>query len=216
MLEIYEKELAELKQDMIGLGMKVEQAVESTWKALERKDVELAQRIFDGDDAIDELVKSCMKKDLTISLMQGPVAADYRSLMATLKILSDLERIADHCADISHYVIHLKQTNHDVPLPAGVKEMYGVMSSMVSDVIDFYIERGTSSQAEFMRDKDDIVDQAFNNLMLDLSAEMTKHPENSKDYIDLVLVIKYIERMADHANNIAEWLIYRDTNEIRI
>lgn len=70
MLEIYEKELAELKQDMIGLGMKVEQAVESTWKALERKDVELAQRIFDGDDAIDELVKSCMKKDLTISLMQ--------------------------------------------------------------------------------------------------------------------------------------------------
>lgn len=216
MLEIYEKELAELKQDMIGLGMKVEQAVESTWKALERKDVELAQRIFDGDDAIDELVKSCMKKDLTISLMQGPVAADYRSLMATLKILSDLERIADHCADISYYVIHLKQTNHDVPLPAGVKEMYGVMSSMVSDVIDFYKERGTSSQAEFMRDKDDIVDQAFNNLMLDLSAEMTKHPENSKDYIDLVLVIKYIERMADHANNIAEWLIYRDTNEIRI
>ena len=216
MLEIYEKELAELKQDMIGLGMKVEQAVESTWKALERKDVELAQRIFDGDDATDELVKSCMKKDLTISLMQGPVAADYRSLMATLKILSDLERIADHCADISHYVIHLKQTNHDVPLPAGVKEMYGVMSSMVSDVIDFYKERGTSSQAEFMRDKDDIVDQAFNNLMLDLSAEMTKHPENSKDYIDLVLVIKYIERMADHANNIAEWLIYRDTNEIRI
>lgn len=216
MLEIYEKELAELKQDMIGLGMKVEQAVENTWKALERKDVELAQRIIDGDDAIDELVKSCMKKDLTISLMQGPVAADYRSLMATLKILSDLERIADHCADISHYVIHLKQTNHDVPLPAGVKEMYGVMSSMVSDVIDFYKERGTSSQAEFMRDKDDIVDQAFNNLMLDLSAEMTKHPENSKDYIDLVLVIKYIERMADHANNIAEWLIYRDTNEIRI
>ena len=216
MLEIYEKELAELKQDMIGLGMKVEQAVENTWKALERKDVELAQRIFDGDDAIDELAKSCMKKDLTISLMQGPVAADYRSLMATLKILSDLERIADHCADISHYVIHLKQTNHDVPLPAGVKEMYGVMSSMVSDVIDFYKERGTSSQAEFMRDKDDIVDQAFNNLMLDLSAEMTKHPENSKDYIDLVLVIKYIERMADHANNIAEWLIYRDTNEIRI
>ena len=157
-----------------------------------------------------------MKKDLTISLMQGPVAADYRSLMATLKILSDLERIADHCADISHYVIHLKQTNHDVPLPVGVKEMYGVMSSMVSDVIDFYKERGTSSQAEFMRDKDDIVDQAFNNLMIDLSAEMTKHPENSKDYIDLVLVIKYIERMADHANNIAEWLIYRDTNEIRI
>lgn len=217
MLEVYEKSVAELKNDMINLGMKVEQAVENAWKALEDKDIELAQRIYDGDDVIDDLVKNCMKKDLTISMMQGPVAADYRSLMATLKILSDLERIADHCADISHYVIHLEQTHHNVPLPQGIKEMYGVMASMVSDVIDFYKERrGISSQASLMRDKDDIVDQAFNNLMETLAAEMAAHPENSKDYIDLVLVIKYIERMADHANNIAEWLIYRDTNEIRI
>lgn len=217
MLEVYEKSVAELKHDMINLGMKVEQAVENAWKALEDKDIELAQRIYDGDDVIDDLVKNCMKKDLTISMMQGPVAADYRSLMATLKILSDLERIADHCADISHYVIHLEQTHHNVPLPPqGIKEMYGVMASMVSDVIDFYKERGTSSQASLMRDKDDIVDQAFNNLMETLAAEMAAHPENSKDYIDLVLVVKYIERMADHANNIAEWLIYRDTNEIRI
>lgn len=213
MLEVYEKSVAELKHDMINLGMKVEQAVENAWKALEDKDIELAQRIY---DVIDDLVKNCMKKDLTISMMQGPVAADYRSLMATLKILSDLERIADHCADISHYVIHLEQTHHNVPLPQGIKEMYGVMASMVSDVIDFYKERGTSSQASLMRDKDDIVDQSFNNLMETLAAEMAAHPENSKDYIDLVLVIKYIERMADHANNIAEWLIYRDTNEIRI
>lgn len=94
--------------------------------------------------------------------------------------------------------------------------MYGVMASMVSDVIDFYKERGTLSQTSLVRDKDDIVDQAFNNLMETVAAEMAAHPENSKDYIDLVLVIKYIERMADHANNIAEWLIYRDTNEIRI
>lgn len=133
MLEVYEKSVAELKHDMINLGMKVEQAVENAWKAMEDKDIELAQRIYDGDD-----------------------------------------------------------------------------------VIDFYKERGTSSQASLMRDKDDIVDQAFNNLMETLAAEMAAHPENSKDYIDLVLVIKYIERMADHANNIAEWLIYRDTNEIRI
>ena len=213
MLEIYEKSVAELKHDMINLGMKVEQAVDNAWKALENKDIELAQRLYDGDDVIDDLVKNCMKKDLTISMMQGPVAADYRSLMATLKILSDLERIADHCADISHYVIHLEQTHHNVPLPQGIKEMYGVMASMVSDVIDFYKERGTLSQTSLMRDKDDIVDQAFNNLMETVAAEMAAHPENSKDYIDLVLVI---ERMADHANNIAEWLIYRDTNEIRI
>ena len=150
MLEVYEKSVAELKNDMINLGMKVEQAVENAWKALEDKDIELAQRIYDGDDVIDDLVKNCMKKDLTISMMQGPVAADYRSLMATLKILSDLERIADHCADISHYVIHLEQTHHNVPLPQGIKEMYGVMASMVSDVIDLFGTEVTFSDGYFV------------------------------------------------------------------
>ena len=120
MLEIYEKSVTELRNEMIELGIKVEQAVDNAWKALEHKDIELANRIYNGDDEIDAMVKDCMKKDLTISMMQGPVAADYRALMATLKILSDLERIADHCADISHYVIHLEKTHHNVPLPAGV------------------------------------------------------------------------------------------------
>ena len=216
MLEIYEKSVTELRNEMIELGIKVEQAVDNAWKALEHKDIELANRIYNGDDEIDAMVKDCMKKDLTISMMQGPVAADYRALMATLKILSDLERIADHCADISHYVIHLEKTHHNVPLPAGLRERYGVMSSMVSDVIDFYKEKGSAAQAGMMRDKDDIVDMAFNSIMTEISKEITAHPENSRDYIAIVLVVKYIERMADHANNIAEWLIYRDTNELRI
>ena len=216
MLEIYEKSVTELRNEMIELGIKVEQAVDNAWKALEHKDIELANRIYNGDDEIDAMVKDCMKKDLTISMMQGPVAADYRALMATLKILSYLERITDHCADISHYVIHLKKTPHNVPLPAGLREMYGVMSSMVSDVIDFYKEKGSAAQAGMMRDKDDIVDMAFNSIMTEISKEITAHPENSRDYIAIVLVVKYIERMADHANNIAEWLIYRDTNELRI
>lgn len=109
MLEVYEKSVTELRNEMIELGIKVEQAVDNAWKALEQKDIELANRIYNGDDEIDTMVRDCMKKDLTISMMQGPVAADYRALMATLKILSDLERIADHCADISHYVIHLEK-----------------------------------------------------------------------------------------------------------
>lgn len=216
MLEVYEKSVTELRNEMIGLGIKVEQAVDNARKALEQKDIELANRIYKGDDEIDTMVRDCMKKDLTISMMQGPVAADYRALMATLKILSDLERIADHCADISHYVIHLEKTHHNVPLPAGLREMYGVMSSMVSDVIDFYKEKGSAGRAGMMRDKDDIVDMAFNSIMAEISKEITAHPENSRDYIAIVLVVKYIERMADHANNIAEWLIYRDTNELRI
>ena len=71
MLEIYEKSVTELRNEMIELGIKVEQAVDNAWKALEHKDIELANRIYNGDDEIDAMVKDCMKKDLTISMMQA-------------------------------------------------------------------------------------------------------------------------------------------------
>ncbi|MCH4166198.1 MAG: phosphate signaling complex protein PhoU [Megasphaera sp.] len=215
MLEKYEESMQDLKQELITLGIAIEQAINKTWKALETLDPVLADEIYRGDDAIDELVRDCMRKDLNISMMQSPVASDWRELMATLKILSDLERIGDHCADISHYVLHLKKADHPVPMPAGIKEMYAVMSSMVADVLDFYKGK-ESSQAELMKDKDDIVDQAFNQLMEEISADMTKDAVDSRQYVAYVLIVKYIERMADHANNIAEWIIYREKNEIHI
>lgn len=93
--------------------------------------------------------------------------------------------------------------------------MYGVMASMVSDVLDFY-EGKDSSQADLMKDKDDIVDMAFVHLMDEIAKAITENPQNANDYISFVLVVKYIERMADHANNIAEWIIYREKNEINI
>lgn len=215
MLSNYDKTVSELNKNVIDLGIKIEKAVELAWKALETRDIALAAKVYNGDDEIDQLVKECMRKDLNVSMLQSPAASDWRSLMATLKILSDLERIADHCADICHYVMNLEKTHHNVPLPEGLKEMYGVMASMVSDVLDFY-EGKDSLQADLMKDKDDIVDMAFVHLMDEIAKAITENPQNANDYISFVLVVKYIERMADHANNIAEWIIYREKNEINI
>lgn len=215
MLSNYDKTVSELNKNVIDLGIKIEKAVELAWKALETRDIALAAKVYNGDDEIDQLVKECMRKDLNVSMLQSPAASDWRSLMATLKILSDLERIADHCADICRYVMNLEKTHHNVPLPEGLKEMYGVMASMVSDVLDFY-EGKDSSQADLMKDKDDIVDMAFVHLMDEIAKAITENPQNANDYISFVLVVKYIERMADHANNIAEWIIYREKNEINI
>ena len=214
MPEAYEKSVKELNTQLASLGMLIEKAIEKTWKALETRDIVLADEVYRGDDDIDALAKECIRRDLTISMLQSPDASDWRSMMATLKILSDLERIADHCADICQYVIRLEKAHHNIPLPPGLKEMYGVMASMVSDVLDFYKGKD-SSQAELMRDKDDIVDVAFKNLLEELSKEVTADPQNSADYISYVLIVKYIERMADHANNIAEWVIYRDQNKLQ-
>ncbi len=215
MLQTYENSIKELESELSALGLSIEAAIDKTWRVLETFDLELADEVYRGDEIIDQKVRECMKKDLTISMTQSPVAADWRNLMATLKILSDLERIADHCADICRYVRHLAGTGHPIAPPPGLKEMYGVMSSMVSDVLDFYKGKD-SSQAELMKDKDDVVDMAFTHLLEEISVQMNKDAENSKQYVDYVLIVKYIERMADHANNIANWIIYREKNEITI
>ncbi|WP_301859974.1 phosphate signaling complex protein PhoU [uncultured Megasphaera sp.] len=215
MLKKYDNSVEQLKMEIGSLGMAVENAIDKTWKALESFDTALASEIYRGDDDIDKKVKECMRMDLNISMLQSPAASDWRSLMATLKILSDLERIADHCADICHYVMILKETGRPIAPPPGLKEMYGVMSSMVSDVLDFY-QGSESSQAAFMKDKDDIVDIAFNTILGEIGSQMSKDPDNARQYIDYVLIVKYVERMADHANNIAEWIIYREKNEINI
>lgn len=215
MLDNYEQSLKELNNSLNQLGVTIERAIEKTWIALENLDVILADEIFRGDAEIDAQVRECMRFDLTLSMTQSPVAKDWRSLMATLKALSDLERIADHCADISRYVIELKKAKNPIPMPEGLREMYGVMASMVSDVLDFY-QGKDSAQAELMMDKDDIVDAAFNDLMNKISVKIKGDAEDSEQYVAYVLIVKYIERMADHANNIAQWIIYRERNEINI
>lgn len=213
-MEAYDRSMKELNVQLSELELAVERAVEKTWKALDTLDADLALKIYEGDDKIDKMVRACMQNDMTIDMLHNPAATDWRGLMATLKILSDLERIADHCADISHYVIHLKEYENRVAPPEGLREMYGVMSSMVSDVLDFY--RGKNpSQASMMRDKDDIVDASFNRLLASISEQIKLDPDRARQYIVYVLIVKYIERMADHASNIADWVMYREENKLR-
>ena len=93
--------------------------------------------------------------------------------------------------------------------------MYGVMSSMVRDVLTFYHSQ-EKTDMELMKDKDDIVDLAFDSLLEEISRQIAEHPEYARDYLSYVLIVKYVERMADHASNIADCLIYRDTSRILV
>ncbi|ERT60556.1 phosphate signaling complex protein PhoU [Megasphaera vaginalis (ex Srinivasan et al. 2021)] len=213
MLEVYELKIKEFEEKINQLSAAIETAVDKTWEGIESMDEKIADEVYRGDDLIDSLVRDCMKEDMTISLMQSPVAADWRKLMATFKILSDLERIADHCADISHYVLHLKRFPPVPQPPSQLKEMYDVMRAMVRESIAMYKGEG-QERAELMKDRDDIVDTTFSNSVEEISRYLTETPDYAHQYVDYLSIIKYIERMADHANNIAEWVIYRERNEI--
>ena len=214
MRDVYIHSLNDLAVSIAQLGDHVAYALDRTWLALSTLDNKLADEIYDGDDEIDELVRDCMRKDLTIGVMESPVGSDWRNLMSSFKILTDLERIADHCADISHYVQHLVTFGDPVQQPAEMKTMYDVMTSMVNDAMDCY-QKGDEEQATLIKDKDDIVDTAFNDIIAHLQEKMAQDPAHIPQYTAYILITKYIERMADHAGNIADWVIYKKSNKLK-
>lgn len=214
MRDAYLESLSELSHNVDGLADRLKEAVSQTSAALSTLDRHLARDIYNGDDEIDELVRQIMQQDLSIGIMQSPVASDWRSLMSTFKILSDIERIADHCADISEYILRLAAEPVPVPPPAGIGDMYQTMASMVTESLRCYKENDDSG-AELLRDRDDIVDAAFTTLTTALSEKMARDPSHIHSYIAYVLILKYIERMADHAANIANWVLYKKRNQIK-
>ena len=120
-----------------------------------------------------------------------------------------MERIADHCSDISSYVLRIAGMKNSLPLPKGVDHLYEDMEGLVTTAFDCYLS-GDSKTAELIKDKDDVVDAHFNQLLYDLPINREPgRPVKYGAYVDYVLIIKYIERMADHGTNIGEWVVYQ-------
>jgi phosphate transport system protein len=215
MLEKYDSGLKALEEDLEKLANTLTTTIDSTRNALEKGDVNLADKIYHGDKAINDLIKKCMEEDMALSMLQEPVARDWRNLMATLKILSDLERIADHCADISYYILVMDKEGTKVELPEHLLEMYDIMVTMVREVLKGYFRHEPFDQ-KLVKDKDDMVDALFHSLLKEFAVSIRKAPDKALNYIFYTMIVKYIERMADHSSNIAEWIGYRDTSKITL
>ena len=213
--DAYVESLEEMHKDVEKLICALKDTVKRTGQAMLSMDVDMAREIRDGDEAFDNMIRDIMHKDLNIQVLQSPVAGDWRGLVGTFKILGDMERIADHCSDISSYVLRIAGMKNPLPLPKGVDHLYEDMEGLVTTAFDCYLS-GDSKTAELIKDKDDVVDAHFNQLLYDLSNKI----ENQEDrlstgaYVDYVLIIKYIERMADHGTNIGEWVVYQKNNEL--
>ena len=150
---------------------------------------------------------------LSIVARQQPIATDLRDIASILKIVTDLERIADHCEDISEYVIKLakiepvKKLDH---IPA----MAEAVNEMISDTIDAYVRKDLELAKEIIK-RDDVIDQHFHDLVDELVEIMEKDSSKARACTNYMFISKYLERMADHATNIAEWIVYFVTSEIQ-
>lgn len=202
----YNNDLQALYDAVKQMGLTIEASIDQTWKALQKLDVKTAQAIIDGDETIDQMERNIEKACLELVLTQTPVAGDWRRIASIMRMISDLERIADHCSDIAEYIIQLA-AKPAVELPAPMEKMFCLMKTMVKDTVNAFVEL-SEEKARAVIGQDDLQDDYFLQVGEELCTRMQQHPEEVRQRVDQLMIAKYLERMSDHSTNLAEWVVY--------
>lgn len=210
----FDRQLEELNNELIEMGSLIEQAIEMGISALVKQDVEKAERAIAFDNEIDHQEKEIENLCMKLLLQQQPVAKDLRLISAALKMITDMERIGDHAADISEMTILMADSSYeknemDIDV---IKEMAKETTNMVIKSVDAFVNKDLEL-ARYVIDRDDIVDSLFSKFKQELIQIINQNVKNGEHATDMLMVAKYFERIGDHATNIAEWVIYSITGE---
>ncbi len=203
----FDDQLKLLHTNMITLGALCEEAIQSAAGALSNGDMELVAKARAAEEEIDRLEQDIENLCLKLLLQQQPVASDLRQISAALKMISDLERISDQSADIANLVNYIT-----IPMSSTLhlETMTQAVVKMVSGSIDAFV-RKDMELARFVMKSDDVVDNLFNQAKKDMAEMVKADPESIDGILDMLMVAKYLERIGDHATNVAEWVEYSIT-----
>ena len=209
----YDYELQGVRNDILQMGQMVITAIERSIQAMVDLDMELACQVIQGDDAIDELELLLEERCVVLIARQQPLAKDLRILSTGLKISTDLERIGDHAFDIAKIAKRLGEggNGHIKPL-LDIPRMAGLATQMLRDALTAYVNMDVEL-ADKVCQADDEVDALYNQLFRELLTYMLADPAVINDATQLIFVARYLERVADHTTNIAEWVIYLQTGQ---
>ena len=207
----FDRQLEQLNNEMIEMGTMIEKAISEAVSALVSQNVEKAKAAIDGDDEINHQERKIESLCLRLLLQQQPVARDLRQISSALKMITDMERIGDHAADISEITISLADQSYIKKLEH-IQEMAKETMGMLVDAIGAFVEKN-KEKAEAVIARDDIVDALFCSIKKELIGLIHQNPENGEQAADLLMVAKYFERIGDHATNISEWVIFSITGE---
>lgn len=210
----FDEQLQKLNNEMIVMGSMIERAIECAGDLLETRNLETARILKEGDSEIDRKEREIETLCLRLILMQQPVARDLRLISAALKMITDMERIADQASDIGE-ILTMPVHGELVPFPPHLKQMAEETARMVHRAIDAYVARDPDLARQVMRD-DDIVDDLFIQVKNDImnlinQAGVSRSKMDGMQLLDMLMIAKYFERSADHAVNIAEWVEYAVT-----
>ena len=207
----FDEQLVELNHEMIKMGTMIEESIAQAVNALCKKDVELAKKIMEGDEEIDRAQKRIENICFNLLIQQQPVARDLRTITAAMKMVTDIERIGDHAADIAEMTI-LMSGGPAVQNLDHINKMASEAVLMLNWSIEAYVEKDVKKARDVI-ERDNVVDNLFDQNKKDIIQMILNNPQAGEQVIDLLMVAKYFERIGDHATNIAEWVIYSITGK---
>lgn len=202
----FDHDLEKLNSELIEMGNLIESSIEAAVTALKTKNVQLANRVVEGDKEVNAMEREIEDLCLKLILQQQPVARDLRMISAALKMITDMERIGDQASDISEITIRLSNEKYLKEL-VHIPQMADATIKMVRDSIDAFVKRDIAL-AESVIKYDDVVDNLFDVVKTELIGYIRNSTDSSEQAIDFMMIAKYFERIGDHAQNIAEWVYY--------
>ncbi len=207
----YVDDLAELNRAIMKMALKVEDAINASIEALKNKDLDLARKVIDDDDIIDKMEKSLCDQCALIIAREQPVAGDLRHLISGIKIITDLERIADHAVHIAKGTIKMAGEEYIKPL-VDIPRMAELSCSMLSRAIGAYVEQEADT-AQAIAGEDNLIDQLHHQVVREILTYMLQDSKNIEGGLSLMYMSRFLERTGDHVRNICEWVIFDETGE---
>ena len=209
----FDKQLIQLNNELIRMGNLIEQAIEEAASALVKKDSEKAQKTIDFDQEINEQEKVIEALCLKLLLQQQPVAKDLRLISSALKMITDMERIGDHAADISELTLFFTRSKDECMQGLEmIESMAKETMDMVMKSIEAFVNRDVKMALNVIS-QDDVVDDLFTSVKQEVVRMINTGDGNGEKEVDLLMIAKYFERIGDHATNIAEWVIFAITGQ---
>ena len=211
----YDTDLESLKDSLTEMGRNSADAVENVLEALCVADADAAAAIVKGDARINNMERDIEHRCMTLLLRQQPVAGDLRRISTAMKVVTDIERIGDHAADIAEIIPHLVTVRKEGdPAVSQAIAMGKKAHQMILDALAALMAEDELAARKVIA-ADDAVDYDFNAIKHQLAQEIAEDPGKVDAALDLLMVIKYLERIGDHAVNVAEWVQFVRTGRYK-
>ncbi len=207
-----QRDLDNLQRDLLSLAGSVEEAIHKSIRSLQERQSAIARQVIDGDNIIDAEENHIEEECLKLLALHQPVAIDLRRVASCLKINTELERMADLAEDIAERALHLSRLP-PIPVPTKLQRMTDLTTSMVRQSLDAFVNLD-ARLARMVCRLDDEVDRYNSAIIDELIASMQESPEKVEPGLSFFSATRHLERIADHATNIAEDVVYLVEGEI--